>query len=32
MSEARGLFQCVKTVRRVNAKTSVCKKGTVPIG
>ncbi len=32
MSDARGRFRCVKTVRRVNAKTSVIKKGTVPIG
>lgn len=28
MSEARGLFRCVKTVRRKNAKTSVSKKGS----
>lgn len=32
MSEARGRFRCVKTVRRKNAKTSVSKKGKVPIG
>ncbi|MGX1265591.1 hypothetical protein RKD55_003395 [Rossellomorea marisflavi] len=32
MSEARGRFRWVKTVKRASGKTSVRKKGTVPIG
>lgn len=32
MNDAWGRFRCVKAVRRVKAKTSMIKKGTVPIG